>query len=111
MAKGFGGIPTNMQGLVKQAQKMQEQLQRVHAEAAQITSDGSSGGGAVKVVVSGDNQIVSIALDKEIIDPNDAETLQEALVIAINGALSEVQGKVKAKFAEVTGGANIPGLF
>lgn len=111
MAKGFGGVPGNMQGLVKQAQKMQEQLQKVHAEAAEITAEGSSGGGVVRAIADGSNQVVSILIDKELVNPNDIEMLQDTIVAAVNDALKIVQTKVKDKFAEVTGGVNIPGLF
>lgn len=108
--KGFPG-GGNMQAMLKQAQKMQEQLQRSQQEAEKMTGEAQAGGGAVKAVANGKNQIVSLDISKDAVDPSDVEVLQEMVLLAVNGALSSVQDKVKAELSKVTGGMNIPGLF
>lgn len=111
MAKGFGGIPGNMQAMLKQAQKMQQELQQAQEEAKSITAEGSAGGGMVKVVANGDNQIVSITIEKEVVDPEDIDMLQDLVVAACNEALKRVQDSVQAEIAKITGGMNIPGMM
>ncbi|MCB0352094.1 MAG: YbaB/EbfC family nucleoid-associated protein [Bdellovibrionales bacterium] len=110
MAKGFNGFPGNMQEMMKQAQKMQENLLKVQEEAQGLTAEGSSGGGMVTVVANGANQIVSMKIEKEVVDPSDIEMLQDLIVAASNEALKSAQEQVKKKMASVTGGLNIPGL-
>ncbi|MBX7143735.1 MAG: YbaB/EbfC family nucleoid-associated protein [Oligoflexia bacterium] len=113
MGKGFSGLPGGggMQGLLRQAQKMQEDLARVQEGAQKLTADGSSGGGMVKVVANGKNEIVSVTLQKDVVNPSDIEMLQDLIVAASNEALRKVQEQVKADMAKVTGGMNLPGLF
>ena len=111
MPKGFGGIPGNLQGLMKQAQKMQEELQKVQAEASEIICEGSSGGGMVKVSASGDNRVVAVEIEKEVVDPNDVEMLEDLIVAACNEALRKAQEAAKDKMQKAAGGLNIPGLF
>ena len=110
MAKGFGGMPGNMQGLLKQAQKMQEDLKKAQEKSEQLTADAQSGGGMVRVVVNGKNRIVELQIDKEVINPDDAEMLQDLIVAAVNEAVNKVQDAQKAELAKITGGLNIPGL-
>lgn len=111
MGKGFGGLPGNMQALMKQAQKMQEDLKRVQEQAEKATVEASSGGGMVKVVVSGQNQLVSIQIEKEVVNPQDIEMLQDLVVAAVNAGLQKAQEMTKNELAKITGGMNIPGLF
>jgi nucleoid-associated protein EbfC len=113
MAKGFGGgggMP-NMQQLMAQAQKMQTNLKKVQDEAANEVATASAGGGAIEVVARGDNQIISVKLKPEIVDPSDIEMLQDLIVAASNEALKKVQALVQAQLKEVAGGMNVPGLF
>lgn len=112
--KGFGGFPGGgggMQGMLKQVQKMQEQLQKAAEDAENFTAEGQAGGAVVKAVVNGKNQIVSLEIEKDIINPDDKEILQEAVMVAINNALSTIQNKKKETMEKVTGGMPIPGLF
>ena len=111
MTKGFGGIPGNMQGIMKQAQKMQAELQKIQEEAENYTAEGSAGGGMVKIVANGKNHIVSAAIEREVVNPEDIEMLQDLIVAAANDALQKVQENLKSKMAGLTGGLNIPGLF
>ena len=110
MSKGFSGVPGGMQGLMKQAQKMQADLARAQEEAAEITAEGSAGG-VVKVVANGKNQLLSVTLAKEALNPDDLDVLQDSIMIAVNAALSEVQETVRQKLSKITGGMNLPGLF
>ncbi|MEZ4754362.1 MAG: YbaB/EbfC family nucleoid-associated protein [Bdellovibrionota bacterium] len=109
MAKGFkqGG---SLDKLMQQAQKMQVNLQKAQETAKTYKADGTSGGGAVKVVATGENLIQSITISKNAVDPNDVEILQEMILAATNEALRSVQLKVEDELAKVTGGLNIPGL-
>jgi len=111
MVKGFSGIPGNLQGIMKQAQKMQEQLKEMQENAANITAEGSAGGGMVRVEASGNNRISSVSIEKEVVDPNDIEMLQDLIMAAANEALEKVQEAAKSELAKITGGINIPGLF
>lgn len=112
MGKGFNGLPGNMAGLMKQAQKMQADLQRLQSQAEQETAEGSSGGGLVKVVCNGKNQIVSLEIDPKAIDPNDKEMLQDLIVSAVNQALTAVQDNMRGQMEKITGGmGGMPGLF
>jgi DNA-binding YbaB/EbfC family protein len=112
MGKGFGGLPGNMGNLMKQAQKMQAEMQRLQAEAETQTAEGNAGGGLVKAVCSGKNLVVSLEIDPKAIDPNDKEMLQDLIISAINQALTSVQEDIRSQMEKITGGmGGIPGLF
>ncbi len=112
MGKGFGGLPGNMGNLMKQAQKMQADMQRLQAQAEQEVAEGNSGGGLVKAVCNGKNQLVSLEIDAKAIDPSDKEMLQDLIVSAVNQALTSVQDNIRAQMEKITGGmGGLPGLF
>lgn len=111
MSKGFSGMPGNMQGLLKQAQKMQEDLKKMQDEAENMTSDGSAGGGMVKAVVNGKFHIVSLELDPQVVSNDDIDMLKDLVKAAVNQAVDKVQAEMKSKMAGVTGGLSIPGLL
>jgi|UPI0001D8F186 DNA-binding YbaB/EbfC family protein len=104
MSKGLAGI-------MKQAQMMQQKMAKLQEEAANRTAEATAGGGAVTAVVSGKNQIVSLAIKPEAVDPEDVEMLQDLVVTAVNEALKKVQSQFAEEMSKVTGGLNIPGLF
>lgn len=104
MSKGLAQI-------MKQAQLMQQKMARLQEEAAQRTAEATAGGGAVTAVVNGKNQILSLEIRKEAVDPDDVEMLQDLVVAAINEALKKVQEDVAAEMGKITGGLSIPGLF
>jgi DNA-binding YbaB/EbfC family protein len=104
MSKGLAQI-------MKQAQQMQQKMARLQEEASQRTAEASVGGGAVTAVVNGKNQVVSLAIRKEAVDPEDVEMLQDLVVAAVNEALKKVQSEVAAEMERITGGLSIPGLF
>ncbi len=101
----------NPQAMLKQAKKMQKQMEEAQAQAAAEVVEGTAGGGMVVVHVSGDMQLRDIAIDKEAVDPDDVEMLQDLVVAAVNQALENAQEMTAEKMGAVTGGLNIPGLF
>ncbi len=100
-----------MGNMVKQAQQLQAKMMKLQEEAAAQTIEGSSGGGMVKVVANGRQQIVSIDIEKEVVDPEDVEMLQDLILAAANDALQKSQDMVSEKMSKLTGGMNIPGLM
>ena len=115
MAKrgGFpgGAMPGNMANLMKQAQKMQRQMedQAKEMEAKEYTA--TAGGGAVEVKVSGKKQLLSVKLDEEVVDPDDVEMLEDLIVAAVNEALTQVDQAASGSMSKLTGGMNMPGMF
>ncbi|HVE62891.1 MAG TPA: YbaB/EbfC family nucleoid-associated protein [Mycobacteriales bacterium] len=100
----------NMQQLMKQAQKMQQQMLAAQEELAQAEVSGSAGGGLVSVTVLGNGELQSIAIDPSVVDPEDIETLQDLIVAAVrdaNHAVSELQAE---KMGPLAGGMGMPGL-
>lgn len=95
---------------MKQAQKLQKKMLKTQAELATKTIEASSGGGMVKVVANGAQKIESIVLEKEVIDPEDVEMLQDLILAAVNDALNKSQEMVSSEMGKLTGGLNIPGL-
>jgi nucleoid-associated protein EbfC len=104
MSKGLAQI-------MKQAQMMQQKMARLQEEAALKTAEAASGGGAVTAVVNGKNQIVSLAIKKEAVDPEDVEMLQDLVMAAVNEALTKVQAELAEQMGKITGGISVPGLF
>ena len=105
------GFPGNIQQLMKQAQKMQDDIKRAQSEAENFSAEGSAGGGMVKVVANGKHQLMSIQLDPQVVNPNDIEMLQDLILAASNDALTKVQDRLKDEMSKITAGMNIPGLF
>jgi len=107
MAKGIMG---GMGGMMKQAQKMQDRILKVQEEMAEKTVEASAGGGMVTVIASGSQEIVSIKVEKEVVDPDDVEMLEDLVLAAVNDALKKSQQMVAEEMQKITGGMNIPGL-
>jgi hypothetical protein len=101
--KGLGNM-------MKQAQKLQASMVKLQEELAQRTVEAASGGGMVKVRANGKQQLVSIMIEKEVVDPNDVEMLQDLVLAAVNDALSKSQEMVSGEMSKLTGGISIPGL-
>ncbi len=107
------GGPPNMQQLMKQAQKMQEQLMAAQAELANATVEGSAGGGMVKATVSGSGELVSLTIDPSVVDPEDVETLTDLVVAAVRDASRAAQDLTAEKMGPLAGGLGgmgLPGL-
>jgi len=100
----------NMGGMMKQAQKLQAKMLKMQEELALKTVDVSAGGGMVKVVATGNQKIQSISLEKEVVDPEDVEMLEDLILAAVNDALNKSQEMVSGEMGKLTGGMNIPGL-
>ena len=100
-----------MGNLMKQAQKLQSKMLKLQEDLADRTVETSSGGGMVKVVANGRQQIVSIQIEKEVIDPEDSEMLQDLILAAVNDALTKSQEMISNEMGKLTGGVNIPGLM
>ncbi|MFZ5597176.1 MAG: YbaB/EbfC family nucleoid-associated protein [Bacillota bacterium] len=101
----------NMQKMMKQVQKMQADMARLQEELGNRTVESTAGGGAVKVVANGRQEIVSIDIKPEAVDPEDVEMLQDLILTAVNAALKQSQDMVASEMGKLTGGLNIPGLF
>ncbi|MBL7181425.1 MAG: YbaB/EbfC family nucleoid-associated protein [Pseudomonadota bacterium] len=102
--KGMGNV-------MKQAQKLQTKMLRLQEEMAERTIEATSGGGMVKIVVNGRQQVVSIQIEKEVVDPEDVEMLQDLILAAVNDALLKSQEMISQEMGKLTGGLNIPGLM
>jgi hypothetical protein len=106
----FGGGPPNMQQLMKQAQKMQEQLAAAQAELAATEVTGTAGGGLVTATVAGDGELTALTIDPNIVDPDDIETLQDLVIAAVRDAHRAVGELANEKMGPVTGGLGGLGL-
>ena len=104
MSKGLAGI-------MKQAQMMQQKMAKIQEEASLKTAEATAGGGVVTAVVNGKNQVLSLVIKKEAVDPDDVDMLQDLIVAAINEALAKIHTEMSAEMSKVTGGLSIPGLF
>ena len=113
MAKrNFGGMmPGNMNNILKQAQKMQENMQKMQEELEAKEVEASVGGGAVTVKVNGKKEVLDITIKPEVVDPDDIEMLQDLVISAVNEALRSVDDMQSSQMGKLTGGMNIPGLF
>ncbi len=100
-----------LSGMIKQAQKMQQQMAKLQEEAGNKTVEASSGGGMVTAVVNGKQQLLSLKLEEEVVDPEDIEMLQDLIVAAVNEAIKQSQDMVSSEMAQLTGGMKMPGLF
>lgn len=110
--KGFPGMmPGNMNQLLKQAQKMQTDMQKVQEELETKELETSVGGGAVTVKVNGKKEVIDIKIKPEVVDPDDIEMLQDLVLSAVNEALRSVDDMQSSQMNKLTGGMNIPGLF
>ena len=109
--KGMGGGPQNMQAMLRQAQKMQEEMAAKQEELDVREYDISAGGGVVNVKINGKKEILAIELKPEIVDPDDIETLSDILVAAVNEAIKRVEDINAEEMGKITGPMNVPGLF
>ena len=107
---GFGG-GGSMNNMIKQAQKMQEQMSQIQEELNNKEFCGSAGGGAVSVVVLGNKVAKSVKIDPEIVESNDIEMLQDLIVAAFNQAIETAESESNRRISSVTGNISIPGLF
>ena len=107
----MGGGPQNMQSMIKQAQKMQADMEALQEELNAKEYDIAAGGGAVNVKINGKKEVLSIKLAEEIVDPDDIETLEDTLVAAVNEAIKKVEEESSEAMNKITGNISMPGLF
>jgi DNA-binding YbaB/EbfC family protein len=100
-----------MGSMMKQAQQLQARMLKMQEELAEKTVESAVGGGMIKVVANGRQQIVSIRIEKEVVDPNDVDMLQDLILAAVNDALAKSQEMVSSEMGKLTGGLNLPGLM
>lgn len=116
MARG-GGFPGmgmgggNMQQLARQAQKLQQNMEKLQAELDERTFDASSGGGMVSAQVNGKRELLSVTIKPEAVDPDDVEMLEDMVRAAVNEALRMAAETVEREMSKMTGGLSMPGLF
>jgi DNA-binding YbaB/EbfC family protein len=112
MRKGKrSGVRSNPNDMMKQVQKMQEEMARVQEETTQEAITISSGGGMVVVTITGGLEIQSISIKPEVVDPDDIEMLEDLILTATNEAIQKAQSLMETRMSALTGGLNIPGLF
>ena len=109
--KGMGGGPQNMNAMLRQAQKMQEDMAALQEELDSREYDISAGGGAVEVKINGKREILTINIKPEIVDPDDIEMLSDILVAAVNEAIKRVDETNNAEMSKLTGSVGLPGMF
>ena len=110
LPKAMGGGPQNMQSMIRQAQKMQEDIEAKKAELEEKEYVVTSGGGMVEITLKGNHEVKSIGLNPEVVDPDDVEMLEDMLVAAFNEAVRQIDEESERELERVTGGLNIPGL-
>lgn len=112
MAKGgFPGFGGNMGNLMKQAQKMQKDIEKAQSELQEKIVEVTAGGGAITVVVSGKKEIKQINIKPEVVDPDDVEMLQDLILAAVNEAIRKADEMVSSEMSRITGMGGFPGLF
>lgn len=109
-AGGFGG-GGNMQKQLQQAQAMQRQIEQIQAELEEKEFTATAGGGAISVTASGSKEIKNLVIDKEVVDPDDVEMLQDLIVAAVNEVMRQVEEASETEMSKITGGLNIPGMM
>ena len=101
----------DLNAMMRQVQGMQAKLAKIKEQLDNESCEGQSGGGMVKAVVNGKNELLSIAIEKEAIDPSDPDMLQDLIVAAVNSAMKAMQQRTNEEMSKVTGGMKLPGLF
>ena len=113
MAKGFnsrgmGGMGGNMNSMLRQAQKMQQDMMKAQEELESKTYEAAAGGGVVTAVVSGKKELTQVTIDPEALDPDDVEMLQDLIVAAVNEAMRKATEDAASSMSRLTGGLNLP---
>ena len=111
LPKGMGGGPQNMNAMIKQAQKMQEDMETLQAELDEREYDISAGGGMVTLKINGKKEVLSMEIKPEIVDPDDTETLADIIIAAVNEGIKRVEETNSSEMAKVTGNIGLPGMF
>lgn len=108
--QNMGGAQ-NMNAMIRQAQKIQDEITTLQEDIENREFSATSGGGAVSVVITGKKIIKSLTINKEVVDPEDVEMLQDLVISAINEAVNQVESTTETEMSKITGGVSLPGLF
>ncbi len=111
LPKGMGGGPQNMNRIIKQAQKMQDDMKELQERLDATEYTGEAGSGLVKATVTGKHDVVAIKIDPNAIDPDDIEMLEDLIAAAVNDAVSKARAESETEMDKITGGLNMPGVF
>ena len=111
LPQGMGGGAGNMQSMIRQAQKMQEEMEKAQAELDEKEYETQAGGGAIKVKINGKKEILSLEISPDIVDPDDIETLSDVIIAAVNEAIKTVETTNNETMNKITGSLNVPGMF
>ena len=111
LPQGYGGGPGNMQSMLKQAQKMQEDMATAQAELEEKEYTATSGGNMVEATVNGRHQVLSVKINPDVVDPDDVDMLEDLVCAAVNEAIRAAVADSEQKMGAITGGMNLPGLF
>lgn len=109
--KNVGGNAQNMNQMIKQAQKMQNQITELQEDIENREFSATAGGGAVEVVINGNKTIKSLSIKPEVVAPEDIDMLQDLIISAVNEAINNVETTTESEMSKITGGVSIPGLF
>ena len=110
MARRQGFVPGNMNNMLKQAQRMQRQMEEKQAELEEKEYTAAAGGGAVEATVTGKKLITKLTISPDAVDPDDVETLQDMIIVAVNGALSQAEEESDMLMRNISSGLNLSGL-
>ena len=112
LPNGMGGGPQNMQQMLKQAQKMQEDMQQKQEELENCEYDVAVGGGVVSMKINGKKEVLSVSVSPEVVDPDDIETLEDLIVACVNEGIKKVEAISQEEMSKITGSlGGLPGLF
>ena len=111
LPQGYGGGPGNMQSMLKQAQKMQEDMAAAQEMLEQREYTATAGGSMVEARVNGKRELVGIKINPDVVDPEDVEMLEDLVTAAVNEALRAAGEDSESEMGKITGGMNIPGMF
>ncbi len=111
LPQGYGGGPSNMQGMLKQAQKMQERMAEIQEELDAKEYDFTVGGGMLTIHMNGKKEMLGIEIKPEVIDPDDIEMFQDLIVAGVNEAISSIEKTNSEEMSKITGNISIPGIF
>lgn len=101
----------NYGNMMKQAKMMQKKMQKIQQELKETVFQASAGGGAVKAKVNGEQEVLEVKIDREMVDSQDLDMIEDMVLVAINDAIAQSKQEMQTRMAEVTGGMNIPGMF
>ena len=108
---GMGGGPSNLNAMIKQAQKMQEDMQNLQAELELREYDIKAGGGVVSLKINGKKEVLALDVAPELVDPDDIETMTDIIIAAVNEGIKRVEDTNNEEMSKITGGMGLPGMF